>query len=164
MNRSPSARGRMSKRKGSKFELRVAKMVKDHWDVELVRTPLSGGWGKMRTKGDLVHNPETHPSFPFYFECRNREGWTLDQVIQGTGQVAEWWMETRLVARDEGKIPLLVFTRNFNPIYVRVERLFLDSSQYPHMILWNGSVESVVCLFEDFLNWVGWEKLVKELI
>ena len=128
-------------------------MVQKHWGIQLVRTPLSGGWGKMRTKGDLVHNPEINPGFPFYFECRNREGWTLDQVMRGKGPVEDWWKETELIAGDEDKDPLLVFTRNRCPIYVRSYKYMFGDSGFPYMVFGREGEESIVCLFEDFLVW-----------
>ena len=110
--------GKYSKDKGSAFERKIAKILSEAFGVELVRTPMSGGWGRLETKGDLV----TRDDFPYHVECKKREGWTLDCLLSGKGdkKLEGWWAQTKEQC-PENKIPLLVFSKNFAPTYVRIK-------------------------------------------
>lgn len=71
-----SKRGRSSKRKGSTYERRVAKMYKDALEIELVRTPMSGGFQKnikaTNIKGDLSCLDESI-RFLLHTECKDQK-------------------------------------------------------------------------------------------
>jgi hypothetical protein len=110
--------GKYSKDKGSAFERKVAKILSEAFGVELVRTPMSGGWGRLETKGDLV----TRDDFPYHVECKKREGWNIDCLLSGKGtkELENWWNQTTEQCPAD-KVPLLVFSKNFSPIYVRTK-------------------------------------------
>jgi len=103
-----------SRHKGHNFERQVRNILKEAWNIELERTPLSGGWGKMQTGGDIVGKE----GFPLYIECRKHESWKLDQLFAGEGILWRWWEEVIGKAEEEEKIPILIFSRNHAPIYV----------------------------------------------
>ena len=148
-----SAKARSARQKGAKFERLVRRMVNESWGVRLERTPGSGSWGKMRTKGDLVSDLEKDPNFPFFIEVKKQEAWNLDQVVLRVGLVEKWWVKARGQAKEEAKIPLLVFSRNRRPIYVRVPRLVLTRRwNCAPRVDFGGSSGSVVCLFDDLLE------------
>lgn len=100
--------------KGHNFERQICNVLRDAWKIELERTPLSGGWGKMQTGGDIVGKE----GFPLYIECRKHESWNLDQLFKDKGLLWTWWNEVIGKAEEEGKIPILIFSRNHAPIYV----------------------------------------------
>lgn len=82
--------GKMARRKGSNFELRVAKKLSEWSGLELRRTPLSGGWGGATTMGDIVpiapdkKDPDYRAKYAAFqkwclsVECKAQEGWSFD--------------------------------------------------------------------------------------
>jgi len=108
-----------STRKGANFERRIAKILRNVWGIPLERTPQSGAWGKMRTKGDLVAPPEM--DFSLHVECKNQEGWNLDMLFTDRGKILQdWWRQCTTQAEEERREPLLIFSRNLRPVYVRL--------------------------------------------
>jgi len=121
--------GKMSRNKGNNFERDIAKELATWWYGEagiLRRVPMSGGWDAAQL-GDVMIPPayiRVVPDFPFYVECRNREGWDLSELFDDVvGQLKKWWVESSAKATRIGKIPLLIFSRAFQPIYVGFEDL-----------------------------------------
>lgn len=114
--------GRNGRVKGSRFELEIAKQLSEWWGEaeSFRRTPLSGAWDK-RAAGDLV----TPDEFPFTAEMKNQEGWEFSQLLtsglrkgkeDAKCMLDEFW-EQAVRETKEGKAPLLVFTRNFQPAF-----------------------------------------------
>lgn len=130
------------KAKGSKFEREVARIFRKHTGLELHRTPLSGGWGKMKTKGDLVAADGV--DFPYFVECKKVEGWDLwNCLFSGTGPIYQWWEKAKEQAKAEGKIPLLVFAQRARvPVVIREYDEKESFAQYPYEmdIYWAGMV------------------------
>jgi len=137
------------KEKGAKFEREVAKMFRKYSGLELYRTPLSGGWGKAKTKGDLVAGEGV--DFPYFVECKKQEGWDLwNCLFEGKGPVQEWWAKAQQQAAEEGKIPLLVMAQRMRiPILIREWDGSADllEGEYIH-----SSHGIVVCPLEVWLN------------
>lgn len=71
-----SKRGRGSRNKGSGYERTVAKIVKEALDVELVRTPLSGGFQKSKessvNRGDITCLSDLI-DFILHIECKDQK-------------------------------------------------------------------------------------------
>lgn len=71
-----SKRGKSSKRKGSNYERKVARMYKESLNVNLVRTPMSGGFQKnvkaTNIKGDLSCLDE-NIDFLLHTECKDQK-------------------------------------------------------------------------------------------
>jgi hypothetical protein len=112
-----------SRTKGARFEKETCEILSKWWygqDGILRRTPGSGAWEK--GMGDVTLPPSATDhgleSFPFYVECRNREGWKLEELFDTEGEVHKWWIETFTRASVFGKVPLLIFTRNHVPAFV----------------------------------------------
>ncbi|ACI91024.1 gp24.1 [Bacillus phage SPO1] len=107
-----------SKAKGAEYERRIAKYLGAWWGESFHRTPQSGGlnWGTdSRVAGDITTPVDS--KFPFTVECKKREGWDLDQVIKGTGQVEKWWTQCIGDSERVELRPFLIFAKNFNPDY-----------------------------------------------
>lgn len=165
-----------SKNKGNNFERKVAKLLSEWWGVQFHRTPLSGGirWGQdNRVVGDIVVPQDC--VFPFTIECKKREGWTLDNLLRGTGEIKEWWEQAVADNKrlgDNDKFPLLLFSRNFSPIFYMMhkevwEKLQLEKRNYFITTLTGVGEEKenhdvVVGLFDDLMK-LNKEDVLKKL-
>ena len=141
--------GRKSRTKGHGFERQVRNILQDAWEMRLERTPMSGGWGKMKTGGDILGNDD----FPLYIECRKQEGWKLDQLFKGKGVLWDWWEEVKEKSKSEERTPIVVFSRNHAPIYVMC---------YSLMIPFRGEVDNIPCFTSHDAIVVLLEHFVKE--
>lgn len=140
--------GRSSRDKGIRFERKVVSDIIRVHNVQVVRTPLSGGWGRMKTKGDVVSDGD---EWPFFVECKNQEGWNLDQLMEGRGPVEDWWLKTVVQAEEESKFPMLVFTRNRRPVYVRLPSEFTDDCRFSAINVIRLNDGSIVSLWDEIL-------------
>lgn len=119
--------------KGKRAELEVAKLCEAWWralepECRFVRTPASGGWhgpdvrAEFKTSGDLM---STAKLWPFSVEVKKREGWSLEWLSFGRpSPVWAWWEQCRKAAREDGREPLLLFTRNRAPWLAMARRRF----------------------------------------
>ena len=136
-----SKRGRASKSKGSTYERTVASIFKDKLDIELVRTPQSGGFAKSSEKagdyrGDIVCL-EDNVDFKLSVEVKNQKTWSLPS-----------WIRQAEDDTPEGKIPLVVYHRNQkNKDGKRIQ----EAGDY------------VTLSLEDFLDIVDKNKIIKEV-
>ncbi len=129
--------GKMSKTKGSRYELRMSKVLSEWWGAEFHRTPNSGAWSSTHASdmqaGDII--TPISAGFPFVVECKHHEGWTLENVIMNTGSHRDWWMQTVGDCIRVGKIPFLLFHRNLSrnfitiPFSAVVEKRLSDSKK-----------------------------------
>jgi hypothetical protein len=104
--------GRKSKQKGSGFERHVAKLFAEITGVEWVRTPMSGGWGKQNTKGDLIAPIGSGYEYIFV-ECKKGEGWDLwSTLFFDCGPMRDWWEKAVEQANEEHKVPVLIMAQN----------------------------------------------------
>ncbi|AMQ66633.1 RusA-like Holliday junction resolvase [Bacillus phage Shbh1] len=147
--------GKMSRNKGSAYELKVAKLLTDWWgEGKFSRVPASGGlhWaGDQRVAGDIV--PPVHANFPFVVECKKREGWTLDNVLLGTGEVKDWWRQVVMDARRIDKVPILFFSRNRAKDYIMLpytSNLYLDLSSVGQVLRTEVVTENIREELEGF--------------
>jgi hypothetical protein len=160
-----------SKAKGSEFERKVAKALSTWWGEQFQRTPMSGGlhWkDDNRVAGDIVTPPDS--IYPWTTECKKREGWDLEQVLKGTGEVEKWWSQS---VRDGERVslrPLLVFSKNFAPNYLMMtldDFVAITIAKQNRMafnffiIAVLGKESRVVCNFDDFIKHVSKEDIIK---
>ncbi len=115
--------GARSRDKGARCEREVCRLFARAFGGTWSRVPLSGGWANrtaFATCGDVI---TTLPDFPFTVECKNAEGWHLEQLLTNpdTCLIARWWRQTCTEAAEAGRKPLLVFTRNFQPLFMMLE-------------------------------------------
>lgn len=120
--------------------------------IELERTPGSGSWGRMQTKGDLIASEEDRKRWPYFVECKKVEGWDLwNQLFSGEGPMFEWWNKACDQAKEEHKVPLLIFAQNRREIllmaaYNKSYKLPLNSVIIPHAGVFITPIES----------WIKW--------
>ena len=97
-----SKRGKSSRAKGGNYERTIAKKFKDKLDVELKRTPMSGGFAKGSSKasefrGDII-TVDDSIDFKLHIECKSHKTWKLKE-----------WIEQAKEDCPKGRIPIVVF-------------------------------------------------------
>jgi len=106
-------------RKSKVHENASAKRLTSWSGVKLVRT-------LDRTKGTADIWTKEHVPFPFVVECKNQEGWVMDNFFKMTSPIPEWLdqmvkqTEYRSKQLNQFCWPMLIFTRNFWPNYVLI--------------------------------------------
>jgi len=143
--------------------------------------PQSGGWNKRVVSGDVFLSAEyesapeqkAHIFVPFSWECKKQEGWDFVQLYKDDEKcpLHLWWDQATRDAKVSKKLPALIFTRNYLPIFImlsthtanRLVRLTEQSwKEFTHMVHpvpKKGQV--VVLVLDDFLDWVPFETLLK---
>jgi len=164
------AAGRKSKRKGSTFERTCCKLLTAWWypdgnyekvsadKLPFFRSPGSGGWATKRKfhrnknidsmSGDIVCPND----FPFMPEMKNREDWSFDQYFKENPgfELWDWWKQTVEQAVRSGKEPLLLFTKNNNPIYYATRHSqFVMTFRLRATLLWTPVTRIYVGLLSD---------------
>lgn len=132
-----ASQGKGGKLKGSGFERKVAKLLTDWWNKgglegEFYRTPASGGL-RWVNRGDTIGDICTPEGFSCTIECKNTESWKYSELFtktiartpplikQGKNKgkpnsprtIGEFWFQACEEAKRAGKIPILIFTKNY---------------------------------------------------
>ena len=148
-----------SRDKGNRFERRIANTLKEAFGVNLRRTPLSGGWAEDHpdTAGDIV-NTDPEADWPYSIECKNSESWRLESLFTDNHKwFDDWWKQT-LDECPEGKIPVLIFTRNYCPTFVATNN---------KVAMWVGGIDRIyieehdVVIYE-FDTWIEMELTLRK--
>lgn len=113
-----------SKNKGSNFERTIAKDFTKWWndaglEGKFFRTPGSGALA-YREQEDVIGDLCTPKGFPFTIECKNQEGWKLEDLFSekiecntDKGSISGWWKQSCIEAYRANKKPMLIVKRNF---------------------------------------------------
>lgn len=109
--------GKRAKRKGNKFERQVAKRLEKWWGHgQFRKTPKSGGWSDQaaregfRATGDVI---TTAQDFLFIVECKDEEGWHLEQFFTSTQGKLNDWLAQAVDQCPDYLYPVLVAKRNY---------------------------------------------------
>lgn len=109
--------------KGKRYERKIAGILSEWSGIELVRTPDGAPedlYADIWPKHTTVH-------FPLAVECKHVEGWSFDQIIQGTGAFYTWLEQAEVQAHNAKSellnwySPFLVFTKNRYPNMVCID-------------------------------------------
>lgn len=135
-----SKKGKSAKVKGASYERTIAKIFKKFLNVDLVRTPQSGGFAKKSTKADEFRGDITsldeNTQLNLHIECKNHKTWKLK----------EWFKQSKEDC-PKGKIPCVIFHQaQENKDGKRIS----ESEEYISMKL------------EDFLEIVDINKILKK--
>lgn len=119
--------GKMSHRKGNKFERDVCKKL----GTFFFNDPKS--FGRYHSEGNTYFPGDLGPfiesniigtldlikSFPFCFETKNREEWEFYSLLSSPTNSAlfKYWQQTLEEAERFSKTPFLIFTKNYKPVY-----------------------------------------------
>lgn len=93
-----------SKQKGNRYERKIARLLSEAFGIKIDRTPCSGA---LRAKGDLCQVTLGDYSLPgilknFTIECKNQQKLNIWAALS----------QSEAEADCEGRLPLLIFTRN----------------------------------------------------
>ena len=127
--------GHKSRNKGAAFENKIARMIGSALGVALRRTPLSGGWacGSANVAGDIVC-VDDNINFPYCVECKKQEGWKLESLLTRNHAWFDVWWDQLIVECPNEKLPVLVFSRNYQPEFVAVKASLESMPEYPALL------------------------------
>lgn len=142
--RTKSGQGRRAKSKGNRGELKIAKQIGELLGVgygDVRRTPNSGA---LIERSDLRMSEEVHGRFPVYVEVKNRENWTLDNLLEvGMGWVGFEWL-------NEAKLKLDGEKARGNIKGERLVVVILKKNFHDPLVLWDSrdvyGSRSCICL------------------
>ena len=120
-----SRAGKKAKRKGSSYERVLCKAFSGLWGSKFFRTPMSGG-SQLKHDYNLAGDISTPDvTFPYHVEAKNQEALKSFHNIFTSSKcpVWKWWTQCTTEC-PSGKIPLLVFTKNYMPSFVMVPGLY----------------------------------------
>ena len=115
-----------SKRKGSNFERKIAKMLNERLDTkEFSRTPGSGAFATthkglpdhMKIQGDLI----TPSGFPFVIECKNGYDVQLDDLFKRKSDFFSFIKQAQSDAKAAGKEWMVIYQKTRRMALVIVE-------------------------------------------
>lgn len=138
---SKSKKGKSAKIKGASYERTIAKIFKKYLDIDLVRTPLSGGFAKQSDKaeefrGDITSLDDTI-TFKLHIECKNQKTWKLKD-----------WLKQSQEDCPKNKVPCVVFHQNQEN---------KDGKRT------NDSQDYITLKLEDFLTLVDSRKVIHKI-
>jgi hypothetical protein len=141
-----------SRSKGSRFERAIAKDFSKWCGFTCKRTPMSGGWAKT---GDVTpKRPKDMVEFIFCAELKHQEGWSFSNSFLGKSpnkQIAKWWGQCQADAKKSDRIPILIFTKNFDQIYCMCETSFFRKAKLKEVATILISIPKFrIFLWDDF--------------
>lgn len=102
-----------SKAKGSAFELKIAKLLTQHYKIEFKRVPMSGALAFF--KGDIF-SPKQFTTFEYVIECKHYKAVNFNSLLTAkSNDMYSWWEQTQRETKqmndyyDTNKDPLLIF-------------------------------------------------------
>lgn len=116
--------GKMSRDKGSRYELKIAGIMSEWSGQNVQRVPRSGAAGSTNFKGDQRMSADI--VFPiesnnvFIIELKNREEWRMEHFIYWADPMKGYWEQVVDDTRNvgDGHVPMLVFHKNRSKDYV----------------------------------------------
>ena len=154
-----------SRRKGHDFEREIVKLLNKTYKItddksKWKRVPLSGGFDKNNFPGDVyTMSPDLNSHMKIAdrisIECKHHKEWFLEKLINGTqSEILKWWKQSRVDAIVGGKLPLLVFQKNFSKTYYMIHYIEYTYYHPPgKIIITNDDIgdQVAVGVFEDLL-------------
>ena len=138
--------GRKARNKGSSYERRLCKSFSEFWGSKFFRTPMSGGSAlkdDYNLAGDLSTPDE---SFPYHCEAKNQEAFKGFHTLFTSNKCPVWkWWDQCEEECPSGKIPLLIFTKNYLPSFVMIPYAFGRALE-------KSSVINITSGFNEFLR------------
>lgn len=153
--------------KGANFERVIAKQLSEWCGFTITRTPSSGGWAKT---GDITpKDPKEMVKFIFGVECKNNESWNFPLLFKGRerGELnsvfSQWWKQCTDDCKISKKIPIVVFTRNNDPVFCIMRSTeFRMLNKVSRIIDYIKIGSFRIFLWEDLLR-IPYKKVVKIL-
>jgi Holliday junction resolvase len=110
-----------SQNKGKNFERLIAKKLTETLGIEFKRTPQSGAsplgqdWQLL---GDIVTKDS---NWEYCIELKKQEGWEFKDFFNKKSKIYKWWEQAEEQATKISKIPVLIFSKNYDDIYVMMK-------------------------------------------
>lgn len=160
--------GKANRRKGNRFERKVAKTIARAygWDWKAFADRAGAGHEQ---KHDILVLDSYAKEFPFYVECKYRKEWSLHDLFKDpeNSKIYTWFKECEENTHVEGLYPALAFSRAYAPVFwmfnreCRTKRFIgdtvahLDDNVKPCMVFQVGGIIYEVMRLDDFLGeWV----------
>lgn len=101
-----ASRGSGSQKKGSDFERKIARKLKEVFGVDVKRTGTQERW---KAHGGDVNPPSYSNTIlkDFFWECKNRENWAI----------LNWFKKAQDDSSKSGQIPVVVASKNHEDDY-----------------------------------------------
>jgi hypothetical protein len=130
------AKRKNSKQKGKRGEMKARDALAKWTGVKFNRTPGSGSFSTIQNydslSGDLYCDD---PSFIFTVEVKNVESWDLISILSSDKSIFfEWWKQATRQC-EEGKKPMLIFTKNRHELYVLVDAKAFGDDEISEFLL-----------------------------
>lgn len=156
-----------SRAKGSTFERKIAKILSKWSNLEITKTPASGGYNSL---GDVTPRyPKDMIEWPFNVELKNSETWNFAELLKGTNKgkdaygIVNFWKQCVRDAKISKKIPVLVFTKNRDVIYCIVRSEHFELFKLKWVCANYFRFKNIrIFLFDDFLS-LNYKKVLKIL-
>jgi hypothetical protein len=85
-------------------------------------------------------------------ESKKVEGWSFEQLLTSKQSIIEkWWNQTKDEC-PEGKIPLLVFTKNRSPTYIMYPVYWPNLPITPQRAMLVSELNTKICLLDDLFK------------
>lgn len=153
-----------SRDKGARYERKIAKIFGEAFKRDLRRVPLSGG---LDIKCD-IYDP-FHDDFPLFIECKHRESFRIQSIIDGTSELYEVYFrnqrlseESYLVKKyDRSPFPIVVFKGgDFKIDMVMCQVEHPESAISFYIGNWVDGHEVFITTLEEFIRWHPQDPLI----
>lgn len=158
--------------KGGAFERKCGRLISKYLtggedDSQLIRSVSSGGWArrKVRQVGDLAPNGEAGLEFRLVYgvECKNRQEWEWRHFWTSDDPVLlQWWRKHQRECEEADLIPLMIFTRNYEPLYLMFPSI-LESFAVGDWPVWDMALGVEVGPDGPILTIVTWDELATKV-
>jgi hypothetical protein len=165
--------------KGHGFERRLANVLTKWSGYAWKRVPLSGGWNKIVVSGDIFcvaeygrNSGQERIVVPFSLECKCSESWDFVHFFKDSEKspLYQWWQQASSDAKQAGKLPAMIFTKNFLPVFIMLHVRTLNKlaklvgfswKKFTYLSCQISQEQLAVLLLDDFLGWIDFRVLLK---
>jgi len=156
-----------SRAKGARFEHQIRKMLSDHTELEWLRVPGSGAFSASHAlKGDVYLAPSTGKMSAWTIEAKDYADEVLtSNLFRATeSQFEKFLAQTYREAEQMNAKPILVFKKTRGILLCAIditEAMDIMDSEVPYMVFSKKDYEVVILSFENWLNTMKTEDLIK---
>lgn len=146
--------GRRNRTAGKGFERRTAKRIARRFGWDWQKFADRAGAGHKQSHDAVVHAPYTD-LFPFWWECKYRQGWSLRSLFRRpeTSIIYQWFIE----AHDDAPADLhslLVFSMPHQQVFCMLDEdgMSFSGAWRAHLYFSVEGEDYFVLLLDDFLE------------
>jgi hypothetical protein len=118
LKRSQQQIGKRNRRAGKQFETRVAKLIAKAFGWDYKGAFDRAGAGHEQAHDAITLSPFSD-SWPFWWECKYRQGWSFAQFFKSpeTAAAVEWFEESITYTAEDRLLPGMALSKPWQPIY-----------------------------------------------